>query len=198
VTVSSSPGTEVALKRARAEAERTRAGLVEARLALDKAISDQAEALAVEVAAQEALLAARVRLGDLIVAEDEALVNVTHAAARVESVPAGSKPHRSAFIEWQMAAVAERAAHARRTIAQEVGARLFLALEMVEASLAKAEIALREAQSAHREAERAATEASHRVTGLEATTVEGQQSDPPISPRPGAPVTRGTTVRGEP
>ena len=198
VTASATSGSKADLKRARAEAESAAAALAEARVALDRAVSVQAEALGAEVAAQEAMLAARVRLGELIAAEDAALVARKRAAARVESASAGSKPRRSAFIEWQMAAVAERAAHARRTIAEEGSARLFVALPAVEDPLVEAEIALREAHAAYRKAQRSAAAASNRVMEIEEATSAGPPHAAPLPPSPGTPVKPGTTVRAEP
>jgi hypothetical protein len=97
-----------------------------------------------------------------------------------------------------MAAVAERAAHARRTIAEEGGARLFLALPAVEDPLVEAEIALREAHAVYRKAERTASAASNRVTALQAVTAAGLPQAAPVPPSPGTPVKPATTVRAEP
>jgi chromosome segregation ATPase len=190
--------TKADVKRARAEATSAEAALTEARGVLDQAVATQAEALTAEVAAQDALLAARVRLGDLIAAEDAALVTLTRAATRVEAIPARSQAHRSAFIEWQMAAVAERAAHVRRTVAEEAGAKLFADLQAVEEPLAQAEIALGEAQSAHRRAERAAADASSRVAELETAASAGTPQPAPIPTPRNTQVTPGGTVRAEP
>ena len=190
--------TAADLKHARAEAKASADALATARGVLDQAVAAQTEALALEVAAQDALLAARVRLGDLIAAEDAARVTVTAAADRVEAVPSGSHAHRAVFIEWQMAAVAERAAHARRTIAEEAGAKLFADLQAVEEPLADAEIALGDAQSAHRKAERTAAAASSRVAELE-TVISTGTPQPAPNPTPrSTPVTSSSTVRAEP
>jgi hypothetical protein len=197
-TASPASGTTGDVKRARAEAETAGAALLEARLALDRALAAEAEALSVEVAAQEGMLASRVRLGDLIAVEDAALVARTRAAARVESAPAGSKRHRSAFTEWQMAAVAERAAHARRTIAEDESARLFVALQVVEDRLAETEIALTDARAAHRKAERTASAASNRVAESEAATSAGPSHAVPLPSSPRTPVSPGNAVGVQP
>jgi hypothetical protein len=198
VTDSPIPGTRADVKRARVEAEAAATALVEARLAHDRAVADEADALAVEVAAQEAMLASRVRLGDLIAAEDTALTARTRAAARVLTAAPGSKSHRSAFIEWQMAAVAERAAHARRTIAEEDTARLFVALQPVEARLAETEIALTDARAARRKAERAAAAAATVLRESEAATSAGPSHAPTTPPSPGSAVAPRSPVRGDP
>ena len=67
-----------------------------------------------------------------------------------------------------MAAVADRAAHARQAIAEDVGAGLFSALQAAEATLADAEIALGEAVTVRKRAEGAAVEASTLVSTLKA------------------------------
>jgi len=199
VTATPASRSKADLERAREEVETSAAALSEARIELDRAVAVRAEALAVEVAAQDALLAARVRLGDLIAAEDAAVVTLTAAADAVHGAAAGSKAHSSAFISWQMAAVVERAAHARRTIAEEVGARLFEKLRDVGGPLAEAEIALGEAQSAHRKAERTAAAASSRLAELEAATPSAgrpHSTPTPTPPSPSATVAR--PVRAEP
>jgi hypothetical protein len=144
--------------------------LSDAQIGHEQASTDQVEALAGAVAAQEALMSARVRLGDLIAAEDAAVAERDRAVARVEAAKTGSKAHESAFTVWRMAAVAERAAHARRTIAEDLGFELFAALQGAEAALAQAEIALGDARVVHRKAERKAVEVSARVAQLEAMT----------------------------
>jgi hypothetical protein len=147
------------------------AALADAQIALGKAGTDQVEALTGAVGAREAFMSARVRLGDLIAAAEAAVAERDRAVARVEAAKTGSKAHDSAFRAWQMAAVAERAAHARRIIAEDLGFESFTALQVAEAALAQAEIALGDARVVHRRAERKAVEVSARVAQLEAMTV---------------------------
>jgi hypothetical protein len=146
------------------------AALADAQIVLGKAGTDQVEALAGAVAAGEALMSARVRLGDLIAAADAAVAERDRAVARVDAAKTGSGAHESAFTAWQMAAVAERAAHARRIIAEDLGFEPFTALQLAVAALAQAEIALGDARVVHRRAERNAVEVSARVAQLEAMT----------------------------
>ena len=170
-TSSTAPAQAAAdLQSARAEESAAAGALAEAQIVLEQAGTDQVEALAGAVAAQEALMSARVRLGDLIAAEDAAVAERERAVARVEAAKTGSEAHDSAFTAWQMAAVAERAAHARRTIAKDLAFELFTALQGAEAALAQAEIALGDARVVHRRAERKAVEVSARVAQLEAMT----------------------------
>jgi hypothetical protein len=199
VTATPASGSTADLKRAREEVETSAAALTEARIELDRAVAVRAEALAAEIAAQDALLAARVHLGDLIAAEGAAMVTLTGAADAVHVAAEGSKAQSSAFISWQMAAVVERAAHARRTIAEEAGARLFEKLHDVGDSLAQAEIALGEARSAHRKAERTAAAASSRLAELETATPPAGKSHIAPTPTPTSPsVTVAKHVRAEP
>jgi hypothetical protein len=79
-----------------------------------------------------------------------------------------------------MAAVAERAAHLRRTVAARVGSERFEQLQVAEAELTDAELALGSAASAHLKATRAVESASARVTELEAGGLAAL--DPPATP----------------
>ena len=79
------------LQSARAEESAAAAALAEAQIVLEQAGTDQVEALAGAVAAQEALMSARVRLGDLIAAEDAAVAELERAVARVEAAKTGSE-----------------------------------------------------------------------------------------------------------
>jgi chromosome segregation ATPase len=87
----------------------------------------------------------------------------------------GSKAHRVAFVAWQMAAVSDRAAHARQGVAEEVGAGLFAELRTAEATLAEAEVALDEAQSVHDESQRVARESPQRIADLTAARAAAEQ-----------------------
>ncbi len=135
---------------------------------LDRATGVHSAALDEAEAAQDEMMRARVRLGDLIAAEDAAVSGLARAVAQVERTRAGSKARRSAFTQWQMAAVAERAAHARRTVGEDIGAHLFRVLRSAEAALADAELARGKAQAAHLKAVNAADAASARLLELEA------------------------------
>jgi len=165
---------------AREEEAAARASLADAGTALEEAQDVRDTALTWAEEAQDELMQARIRLGDLIVAEEEAADALRGAVGRVERERGGSKAHRSAFIRWQMVAVSERAAHLRRAVAEQVGARHFAQLQEAEAELTEAEIALSAAESAHRKATRAAESASARITRLESEAFA--TLDPPGAP----------------
>lgn len=161
---------------ARQEESAARATLADAGTALDQASGARARARDRAGAAQDEMMRARLRLGDLIGAETAAAAELDRAVAHVERTRAGSKTRRSAFTRWQMAAVAERAAHARRAVGEDVGARLFAKLGAAEAALADAELALGEARSAHLKAVGAQETAFARVMDLEAIALAGGTS----------------------
>lgn len=161
------------LENARAEASAATAALADAQAALEQAETSQAKALAKAATAQQEFMSARVRLGDHIAAADAALAELDLAVARVTTARAGSKARRSAFTAWQLAAVSQRAAHARRTVAEDVGLQAFRTLQAAESALANAEIALADVRTAHRRAARQATEASAGLAELEAETSPG-------------------------
>ncbi len=164
------------LEVAREEESAARAALAEAGTVLDEARDARDTALSWAEAAQDELMRARIRLGDLIVAEEAASADLRGAVRRVEGERQGSRAHRSAFTGWQMAAVAERAAHLRRTVAARVGSERFEQLQVAEAELTDAELALGRATSANLKAARAAESASARVTQLEAETLADPRS----------------------
>ena len=168
------------LEVARQEESAARAALAEADTVLDEARDARDTALSWAEAAQDELMRARIRLGDLIVADEAAVADLRGAVGRVEGERRGSKAYRSAFSHWQMAAVAERAAHARRSVAARVGSERFEQLQVAEAELTDAELALGRATSTHLKATRAVESASARVTKLEAETLA--PLDPPATP----------------
>ena len=172
------------LEVAREEEIAARTALAEAGTVLDEARDARDTALSWAEAAQDELMRARIRLGDLIVAEEAASADLRGAVRRVEGERRGSKAHRSAFTRWQMAAVAERAAHLRRAAAARVGSERFEQLQVAEAELTDAELALGRATSANLKAARAAESASARVTQLEAETVAALDPRETLNERP--------------
>jgi hypothetical protein len=167
------------LEAAREQETAARTALAEASTALEKARDARDTALSWAEAAQDELMRARIRLGDLIVAEEAASADLRGAVRRVEGERRGSRAHRSAFTGWQMAAVTERAAHLRRTVSARVGAERFKQLQVAEAELTDAELALGRATSAHLKAARAAESATARVTQMEAEALDAL--DPPVT-----------------
>ena len=131
-----------------------------------RAVRDEAQEAA--TAAEVAMTVASDRLAELMAASDGAAAARANAAARVEGERAGSKAHRAALTAWQMAAIADRAAHARQVVAEAQGAVTFEQLGAVAVTMAEAEIALAAARSGRAEAEQAAQEQSTRMADLEA------------------------------
>jgi chromosome segregation ATPase len=154
------------LKKARADADSADASSLDAEPVIDEAKATRARALKHATAAQEAMTRATVRLGDLMEAATAATGVAARTADRVEQTSPGSGAHRTGFAAWQMAAVADRAAHARLTVAKDAGADLFAQVEAAEAALAEAEMALTDARSAHRKAERSAREIAATIVAL--------------------------------
>ncbi len=154
------------LKAARADATSAESARTTADDAVTGAESTRERALTPATAAQEAMTSARVRLGDLMATATAATGVAARAADHVQRTPPGSTAHRSAFVTWQMAAVADRAAHARLAVAKEEGADLFAQVDAAEAALADAEIALTDARSTRKKAERSAREIAASITEL--------------------------------
>ena len=148
-------------------AARDEAATVAGRAVKDaRAVRDEAQEAA--TAAELAMTGASDRLAELMAASDGAAAARANAAARVEGERAGSKAHRTALTAWQMAAIADRAAHARQVVAEAQGAVTFEQLGAMAVTLAEAEIALTAARSERREAEQSAQEHSARMTDLQA------------------------------
>jgi hypothetical protein len=154
------------LKAARADATSAESARTAADDAATGAESTRERALDPATAAQEAMTSARVRLGDLMEAATAATGVAARVADHVQRTPPGSAAHRSAFVTWQMAAVADRAAHARLAVAKEAGADTFAQVDAAEAALADAEFALTDARSVRRKAERSAREIAASITDL--------------------------------
>ena len=191
------------LEVAREEESAARTALAEAGTVLDEARDARDTALSWAEAAQDELMRARIRLGDLIVAEEAASADLRGAVRRVEGQRRGSRDHRSAFTRWQLAAVAERAAYLRRTVAERVGAERFEQLQAAEAELTDTELALGRATSANFKAARAAESASARVTQLEAEALAAIDpaaipNERPEDASPELPTVSRTTDRAQP
>lgn len=128
----------------------------------------RAEAQEAVTAAELAMTGASGRLAKLMAASEAAAAARAQAAARVEGERVGSKAHRVALAAWQMAAIADRAAHARQVVAEDVGAEAFEQLGALAATLSETEIALAAARSERTGAEQSAQESSARLAALEA------------------------------
>lgn len=141
--------TQAALSAARAEAETAGAALAVAQEALDAALSDERRAASKEKSAATKVLKAK------------------------------GQSRRKALVQWQMAAVAAKAAHAREVIADERLADLQVGTQAAESVLSEAEAASSSASSAHKQATRVAQEDADRVVALKAdlaaTTTEVEE-----------------------
>lgn len=119
-------------------------------------------------AAQRALSEAQERLESVSAAADRADDALTRATNRLEDAKSGSKAHGAAVSTWTMAAIDERAAHARQVLADDRAADQFVGLQAAEAVLAEVDYSYQEATSARTRADRAAEQATARVAELKA------------------------------
>ena len=119
-------------------------------------------------AAQRALSEAQDSLESVSAAADRADDALTREMDRLQGAKAGSKAHRAAIRTWTMAAINERAAHARQVLADDRAADEFVGLQAAEAVLAEVDYSHQEATAASTRAERAAEKATARVADLKA------------------------------
>lgn len=149
------------VKQAKSEARSTAKELARAEAGLAEAGAARKSAKAQFEAAEAALATAQERLEEVSARADAAQDAVRAAEHRVGK--SGAKSRRSAFTDWQMAAVADLAAHARQMIADDRAADEFVGLQAAEAVLTEAEFAQDEAESAQARATRAASKAASRL-----------------------------------
>jgi chromosome segregation ATPase len=90
-------------------------------------------------AAERSLAAAQARYEDVAEAADVAADAVARAEAKVRRAKAGSKARRKAFTAWQMAAVDDRAAHARQFLADDRATDEYVGVQAAQAALTTAE-----------------------------------------------------------
>ncbi len=156
------------LKAAKKVAATAATSLTSARRTLTETTRGRASAQEEFEDAERALAAAQDRLERVSVAADRAEATLRRASARLQDARSGSKAHRTAFTAWTMAAIDDRAAHARQVLADDRAADEFVGLQAAEAVLAEAEYAHQEARSARARAARAAEGADERVAALKA------------------------------
>lgn len=154
------------LAAARKEVTATGPALASARPAHDAAGATQKSARAQYDAAQSAMTRTQARLDELTAAADKAAGGVERAAAAAEKAGSGSGNWQQVFTTWQMAAVVDRAAHARMLLVEDRAADSFVSLQEAEAALTKADFTEAEAAKALAQAETARASASARVVTL--------------------------------
>jgi endonuclease YncB( thermonuclease family) len=163
---------------ARKEARAAAATLASARPAHDASGAAQKSARAQYEAAQEAMTRTQSRLDELTAASDKAAAEVERTAAAAKGAGADSGSTTSGFTAWQMAAVADRAAHARLVLVEDLAADAFVGLQEAEAALTTADFSESEAAKALAGAEAASGAASARVAALSA---EREAADSAVS-----------------
>jgi endonuclease YncB( thermonuclease family)/predicted nucleic acid-binding Zn-ribbon protein len=131
-------------------------------------------------AAQDVMTRTQARLDEVSAAADKAAAEVERTAAAAKRSGADSGAGTKGFTTWQMAAVADRAAHARMVLVEDRAADAFVDLQEAEAALTKADFSEAEAAKALAEAEAAAGAASARVAAL---TAERATADAAVSSR---------------
>jgi endonuclease YncB( thermonuclease family) len=154
------------LAAARKEVRDAAPALASARPAHDAAGATQKSARAQYDAAQGAMTRTQARLDELTAAADKAAAEAERAAAAADKAGEGSAAGTKDFIAWQMAAVADRAAHARMMLVEDRAADSFVSLQEAEAALTKADFAESEAAKVLAAAETARATAAARVAAL--------------------------------
>ena len=113
--------------------------------------------------AQEALAEAQDASETAATAADRAADAVAGAEKKVRATKAGTKKRRTAFTSWQMAAISDRAAHARQVLADDRATDEFVGVQAAEAALAMADSARDQARTERNRARAAAESAADRV-----------------------------------
>jgi chromosome segregation ATPase len=126
------------VKAAKKTAKATAAAEDAARAAYRKAKKARKSAKRELAAAQEALTAAQERYAVVAQAADDASDRVRRAEKRVRKAKS-RKARSKAFTAWQMAAIDDRAAHARQAIADDRATDEFVGAQAAEAALTTAQ-----------------------------------------------------------
>ena len=151
---------------ARKEVRAAAPALANARPAHDAAGATQKSARAQYDTAQASMSRIQARLDELTTAADKAATEVERAAASAQKAGSGAAAGIKDFTTWQMAAVADRAAHARMLLVEDRAADSFVSLQEAEAALTRADFAEAEAAKALAAAETARASASARVAAF--------------------------------
>jgi hypothetical protein len=166
------------LSAARREARTAAATLASARPAHDAAGTEQKSSRERYEAAQAAMTQTQSRLDELTAAADRAAAAVQRAAAAARRASADSAAGKKDFTSWQMAAVADRAAHARMLLVEDRAADAFVSLQEAEAALTTADFSEAESAKALTQAEAAQAAATAQVAAL---TAERAAADAAVS-----------------
>ena len=119
-----------------------------ARKARRAAISERRSARAASTQADAQLATTQAHLDSLTQAAQRAEARVRRKARRVEKAATGTADWQKAFTSWQMAAVEDRSAHARRVLAEDQAVEAFVAQQAAEATRTRAESAAVQAKRA--------------------------------------------------
>ena len=136
------------LRAARAEVTSAKAANRSARKARKVALSERRSARTSSAAADAQLASIQTRLDALEQVADRSATRVRRKATRVERATPGTPDWQKAFVTWQIAAVQDRAAHARMVLVEDQAVDDFVAQQAAEASLTQAEFAAAEAKKA--------------------------------------------------
>ncbi len=119
-----------------------------ARKARRAAIAERRSARAASAQADARLATTQAHLDSLIQIVERAEARVRRKARRVEKAASGTAGWQKAFTSWQMAAVEDRSAHARRVLVEDRSVEDFVAQQAAEATRTRAESAVVQAKRA--------------------------------------------------
>ena len=136
------------LRAARAQVTSAKSANRAARKAKKAALSERRSARARSAAADAELALVQARLDTLMKAADRSATRVRRKAAKAERATPGTADWQKAFTTWQIAAVQDRAAHARMALVEDQAVEDFVAQQAAEATLTQAEFAAAEAKKA--------------------------------------------------
>ncbi len=129
------------LRAARAQVKTTTLANRSARKAKRAAMSELRSARSRSAAADGGLAAIQARLDALVTAANRSATRVRRKAAKVQRATVGTPDWQKAFTTWQIAAVQDRAAHARMALVEDRSVDDFVAQQTAEAALTQAEFA---------------------------------------------------------
>ncbi len=137
-----------------------------ARKARRAAIAERRSARRASAQADARLATTQAHLDSLTQIAQRAEARVRRKARRVEKAATGTADWQKAFTSWQMAAVEDRSAHARRTLVEDQAVEDFVAQQAAEATRTRAESAVVQAKRARLQAKAAKDAAVVRAAEL--------------------------------
>ena len=173
-------GAEV--KKAEADVASTVKERKKAQKALSEVTAARDSASAEFAAAQQDLSAAQDRLDEVSSAADKAARSVRSAEKKVLKAKSGSKASRSAFTKWQMAAIADRAAQSRESLAEDRAADGLVGVAAAQAILAEADLARASAATVRSKTKRAARKAAVRLDEVTADRAAAKEDVAALRP----------------